>query len=259
MSLLRLWKTAAPLVAGGRFFGCLPLVEPGPDDEQDGQHDDDDEAGRILLTGDRIVADDGLDASRGEFADEGRYDVVLHAHGRQGAERIQQYRREIGDHAGDEHDDEAALAAVLVDAGQRLVLRDHAFCCVAEKEAQQQKADSHADGLSHAGQENAPEYAENQRIGGREYDGRREAQRIDEYGEQHREQYGPGAERSDVFGRFLYISAAHQADEVRQEGRIGQVYDDEQQNYGGSGSQLYAQHGARFPGGARHRIIFVQI
>ena len=97
------------------MLGGSPLVDPGAHDQDDGEDADDDEARRVFLMRERVVANDGLDARRGEFADEGGDDVIAHRHGGECAERIEQDGGEVRHHAGNQHDDEAPPAAVLIE------------------------------------------------------------------------------------------------------------------------------------------------
>ena len=98
----------------GRVLGRALLVDPGARDEDDGEDADDDEARRVFLMRQRVVADDGLDARRRELADKRGDDIVAHRHRGERAERVEQDGGEVRHHARDEHDGEAALAAVLV-------------------------------------------------------------------------------------------------------------------------------------------------
>ena len=191
----------------------------------------------------RVVADDGLDARRRELADKRGDDVVAHRHRGERAERVEQDGGEVRHHARDEHDGEAALAAVLVEVRKRRVLVDDLLGRIAEEEAQKHEAQEDADRLGRDGEEDAPEDAEDQRVGRREDDGGREAQRVDEERQEEAEKHGPLAEGGDVAGRLLDIAAREQAPEMRQEGRVGQVDDEEEQDDGERCSHLYHPHG----------------
>ena len=159
----------------------------------------------------RVVADDGLDARRWELADKRGDDVVAHRHRGERAERVEQDGGEVRHHARDEHDGEAALAAVLVEVRERRVLVDDLLGRIAEEEAQQHEAQEDADRLGRDGEEDAPEDAEDQRVGRREDDGGREAQRVDKERQEKAEKHRPLAEGGDVGGRLLDIAAREQA------------------------------------------------
>ena len=133
---------------GGRFAGGAAFIPPGTGDQDDGKEDDKDHACGIFLMGKRIVSDDGLDAGGREFADKRGDDIVAEAHGRKRTDGVEHDGREIWYHAGDEHDDKAAFAAVLVEIGKGFVLADDLLGCVAEEEAQQDETDGNADSLS---------------------------------------------------------------------------------------------------------------
>ena len=114
---------------------------------------------------------------------------------------------------------------------------------IAEEEAQQYEAQQDADGLGGDGEEDAPEDAEDQRVGCREDDGGREAQRVDEERQEEAEDDGPFAEGGDVGGCLLDVAACEQPAEVRQEGRVCQVDDEEEQDDGQCSSHLDHAHG----------------
>ena len=187
-----------PLLGFLLCFRCVtgraPFINPGADHQQNGDHADDDKTRRIFLMGNGIVSDDGLDAGGGEFANKGSDEIISEFHGGQCTKSIEQNRREIGNHAGDKHDDKAAPSAVFIDAGQRLALAYDGFGGIAEEKAKQQKADRYTHGFSSDRKENSCSNAEDQGIGCGENDGRREAQCIDEEREKEAEQDCPWTE-----------------------------------------------------------------
>ena len=131
----------------------LVIIRSG--DEQDGEDDDNDQARRILLLCDGVMSDDCLDARGGKFPDEGGDHIVPQAQRGQRPDRIEERRGDIGYHTRDEHDREPVLAAVFINGIQIFALADDFLRCLAEEEAQQQEADGDADGLGHAGQDDA--------------------------------------------------------------------------------------------------------
>ena len=195
--------------------------------------------------GDGIMADNGFDASRGELADEGGNDIIPEFHGGQSADGVEQHRGQIGNHAGNQHDDKAPAAAVLVEIRQRLVTADDFFCCFAEEEPQQNEAEGHADGLGYYGQKYSPADAENQSVGSGKDNGGRKAQRVDKEGQQKAEHHRAGTKRGNVAGSLLNIAPRQQAAHMRQEGRIQQMDDDKEQNNSSECAEFYHVQGFR--------------
>ena len=225
------------------MIGRAPFVNPGAEHQENGDHADGDKARRIFLMGNGIVPDDGLNAGGGKLADKGSDKIISEFHSGQRAERIEQDRREIGDHAGDQHDDKTAPAAVLIDTGQRLAFSDDGFGGIAEEKAKQQKADCHADGFSSDCEKNSCRDAEDQGIGRGENDGRREAQRVDKKREKKAEQDGPWPERGNVIRCFPYISPGKQSGHVRQEHGVYPMYYHKEKDNGQCGKDFDHSHG----------------